>query len=175
MSSPPRKVSVFALVISINVYKSPSIPNLSGCINDGKDLYDYLTKGPLAVPHQNILTLYNESASRDNILAAFRSHLIHNDRISQDDLIIVFYAGHGDSVEVHGWNTDGRKVETICPYDLTAFSPDDITAPDIEPATPIFAIPDRTINALMRQLAKAKGDNIVRLHRNYDSGPISTN
>ena len=114
------------------------------------------------MPHQNVLVLFNESATRDNILAAFTSHLIHNDRIAQDDLIIVFYAGHGDSVEAPGWNTDGRRVETICPYDITAFEQMDHSLGNTKSASAKYGIPDRTINALMRQLAKKKGDNIVR-------------
>ena len=115
------------------------------------------------MPPRNILSLFNESATRDNILTAFNSHLINNERIAQDDLIIVFYAGHGDSVEAPGWDTDGRMVETVCPYDVTAFEP---TARPLEVvntgvSTPKYGIPDRTINALMRQLANKKGDNIV--------------
>ena len=117
------------------------------------------------MPPRNVLVLLNESATRDNIITAFTSHLLNNERIVQDDIILVFYAGHGDSVEAPGWNTDGRKVETICPYDVTAFSEQTrrlLEVGDAHAVPPTYGIPDRTINALLRQLAKNKGDNIVR-------------
>lgn len=107
-----------------------------------------------------MLVLLNESATRDNILAAFNSHLVQNAQINKGDLIFFFYAGHGDSVAAQDWNDDGRKVETICPYDVTVFEGDETA---IDAGSTTYGIPDRTFNGLMRQLANTKGDNIVRL------------
>ena len=104
-----------------------------------------------------------------------------------------FFSGHGDSAPAPGrdWNTDGRDVETICPYDITVLK---VNAKDASPAVDLHmnsgprveadesrtpppadlppssrvaghthGIPDRTFGALMRGLAQKKGDNIVRI------------
>ena len=136
------------------------VQELHGCLNDAQDFVTYL-KRTLAVPPRNILSLFNESATRENILAAFNSHLIHNDQISKGDLIFFYYAGHGHRVVAAGYNENGRMVETICPYDITVFEKNSSSIGNAR--NTIYGIPDRTFNGLMRHLARTKGDNIVRV------------
>jgi hypothetical protein len=106
-------------------------------------------------PADNIKTLRNEEATRDSILGVFKSHLIHNQAIPRDGPILLYYSGHGardnppDEWVAEGEATD-RFIEFIVPYDA-------FTAAD-ETWEPKHAIPDRTIGALLRQLARAKGD-----------------
>ncbi|KAH9923544.1 caspase domain-containing protein [Fomitopsis serialis] len=150
--------AVHALIIAIDRYQHEPIPSLRGCVNDGKDFQKFLKQSLNASP-TNILTLTNESATRDNILAAFEGHLIHNERVKQGDLIFFFYAGYGDCVDApEDWGMEGKRSETICPFDESAFEgqlpSDDGT---------IYPIPARTFNVLMRRLAEKKGDNVVAI------------
>ncbi|KAH9913619.1 peptidase C14, caspase domain-containing protein, partial [Fomitopsis serialis] len=146
---------VFALIIAIDKYQHDAIPNLHGCVNDGEYFQRFL-KDSLHVPSSNILRLVNESATRDNILSAFDGYLINNERIGRDDLVFVFYAGYGDRIDAPADWPERKKVETICPYDQSAF--EGLVSPKCRP---IYGIPDRTFNALMDQLAEKKGNNLV--------------
>ena len=99
-------------------------------------------------------------------------HLVQNAQIKKGDLIIIFYAGHGDSVVAPGWTDDNRRVETICPYDVTVFEGDRSKHSVVDNSNTddiTYGIPDRTFNALMRQLASEKGDNIVRASYRFAS------
>lgn len=156
--------STFALIVAVDQYANGKvIPQLQGCLNDAKDFSNFL-KTDLGVPSANICMLTNGSATRDAILSVFTSHLIQNPKISNGDLIFFFYAGHGDSLKSpSGWYPEGGRVETICPYDMSAFGSDTRTIDLDALGHKTYGIPDRTFNALMRMLAAKKGDNIVRV------------
>ena len=49
-----------------------------------------------------------------------------------------------------GWEAGGSKVQMILPQNYSA-----------EEGSEVYGIPDRTIGALLNDLAKEKGDNIV--------------
>jgi hypothetical protein len=100
------------------------------------------------VPYDNITSLFNENATRDNIISALH-HLSTDDRIQRDDPILIYYAGHGASFEcdrnLRSVTTTG-KIEAILPHDYSHG---------------VKAIPDRTLGSLIRKIANAKGNNIV--------------
>ncbi|KAF8598117.1 hypothetical protein BDV93DRAFT_451584, partial [Ceratobasidium sp. AG-I] len=153
-----------ALIIGINKYKSPDRPNLHGCVADAESIITYLTHN-LCVPQAQILCLLNEQATRQEILDSFRSHLINNSTIKHSDPIIIYFAGHGDSVAAPTeWYSSDGKCEMILPYDA---SWSDVRE-DIENGIPpdkrqnfVHGIPDRTLGALISELHQAKGDNIT--------------
>ncbi|KAJ6622364.1 hypothetical protein B0H10DRAFT_1910167 [Mycena sp. CBHHK59/15] len=143
----------FLLSISINEYESRSIPNLKGCLNDAEAIKTSLERifGPS--PEAAILFLANAGATRAAILSAFHAHLIDNPKIERGDRIVIFFAGHGSRVRAPiGWAAPSGLVRIICPSDLLM--------PDSE-GRPIHGIPDVTINALLRILAREKGNNIT--------------
>lgn len=112
---------IFALIVGINRYQEVVIPSLQGCIQDSED-FRYFLEEDLKVPSDHILVLYNESATRGNILSAFDSHLIYNSKIKKGDLIFFYYAGHGGRMAApDGWDCVDKQIETICPYDETVF------------------------------------------------------
>jgi hypothetical protein len=148
---------LFALIVAIDVYLSPDIKNLNGCVRDGEAIQDFLVRD-LAVPSPDtrIKFLRNESATREAIIKTFRSHLTHNSSIDKQSTILFFFAGHGCRVQApKDWATDDNAglVEAICPSDSERRADRD----------PIFVIPDRTLGALIAELWQEKGDNIVRL------------
>ena len=117
-------------------------------------MMDFLSH-KFCAPSSHFLFLADERATRSAILNGFQHHLIENNNIERGDAMVIFYAGHGSRTDApKGWVPDDGKVETICPHDEGSIGDD---------RKEIFAIPDRTISGLLRRLAAAKGDNIVRI------------
>lgn len=110
----------------------------------------------MSVPSSQIDTLFNHSATRRNIRDHFEALAI-NSCIQVGDPILIFYAGHGAETDPpKGWKSGGGshpKIQMLCPYD---FVPSTNNSDDAQ------GIPDLTLATLLNQLAKAKGDNIVR-------------
>jgi hypothetical protein len=61
-----------ALLIGIDDYKAPHIPDLAGAVNDVKLMRNILI-GKFDVPDENIRMLTNEQATRAGIIEAIRS------------------------------------------------------------------------------------------------------
>ena len=144
----------FALIIGINEYESPNIPNLKGAVPDADDVRDYL-QNQLGVPSFQIRNLRNSAATRAAIIAGIEAFSLSKE-IEVGDPILIYYAGHGGSADTpKGWEVGSTgKIELLIPYDHSS---------PLEDANPKHGIPDRTMGALLSQLAMKKGDNIVRL------------
>ena len=149
----PRPTRLFALIIGINEYESPNIPNLMGAVPDADAVRDYLQKH-LGVPSSQIRNLRNSEATRAAIIDGIEAFSL-NDEIKMGDPILIYYAGHGGSADTpKGWEVGSTgKIELLIPCDQ--FSP-------LEDGNPKHGIPDRTLGILLSQLAIEKGDNIVR-------------
>jgi hypothetical protein len=145
---------LFALIIGINKYKCrEDFGFLRGAVPDGHAFQDYLMKR-LRVPKDQITTLFDEQATRFAIIRAFQ-RLSEDPRINKGDPIFIFYAGHGSQQRTpREWNVPNEKIEVIIPYDCTS---------DETPALGYVVppIPDRTIGALIDEISRKKGDNIV--------------
>jgi len=129
-----------------------TVPRLAGAVADANEIRKYL-ENDLKVPSCQILNLRNEEATRDAIVQAFRD-LQNHPGIKRGDPILVFYAGHGaESSAPPDWEAGGPKIQTILPQNYST-----------EAGSEVYPIPDRTIGALLNDLAKEKGDNIVRLN-----------
>ena len=147
--------SLFALVIGINqyLYFSP----LSGAVADVEDLKTFLTTS-LHVPPDNISTLVEEQATK----AAIEKELLclaTDSRIQWNDAILIYYAGHGARAGPQSWS-HGRRISMICPYDMDPCSTD---------YTVDQAVTGFTLSGILAEIAKNKGDNIVRLCVTTDS------
>jgi hypothetical protein len=141
------KPRLFALIIGINYYDN--VRPLRGAVPDALSVKKYL-EDSLKVPSGQIHTLLNKSASRAAIIKAFLS-LRDDGRIEEGDPILIYYAGHGGRIP----SSEGEVgiLQVILPQDYCE-SRENLYVP---------AIPDRTIGALIAQIAEKKGDNIVRL------------
>lgn len=110
----------------------------------------------MQVPDSQIAFLTNELATRKAIISQFLTHLVENPGIERGDPILLYYAGRGSrAVPPSTWMFMSNTVDTICPYDEWLEDPE---------GGFIAGIPDRTINALLRKLARVKGNNIVCPH-----------
>ncbi|NEU71469.1 hypothetical protein PI95_002460 [Hassallia byssoidea VB512170] len=134
--------SLWALLIGIDEYLH--IQNLNGCVNDVKAMRIYLIN-QLGVPENQIRVLTNQEATRTNILQTFKEFFIDNPDIQPGSQIFFHYSGHGSQM-VNRKEPDGQN-ETLVPHDSR---------------TPeVFDIPDKTLAALLDQLAERKGNNIT--------------
>ncbi|GGN12357.1 hypothetical protein GCM10010967_55490 [Dyadobacter beijingensis] len=108
-------MKIFALLIGINEYSlesHPPIRGLNGCVNDVTDFGNFLKQnyGDLIADERQILVLTEESATRANVIRAFRTHLT---QAGPDDLALVYYSGHGSTgvtaPEFQAGTSDGQE------------------------------------------------------------------
>ncbi|NJR67120.1 MAG: hypothetical protein HC772_20290 [Leptolyngbyaceae cyanobacterium CRU_2_3] len=136
-----------ALLVGINHYQG-GIRNLNGCLTD-VDLQKYLLIHRFGFDPKNILEITNrtlDQPTRENILTAFREHLIK--QAKPNDVVVFHYSGHGalvrDPNPIRDENYDVNNNEvcqnsicqfngTIVPMDASAISETDseIVVPDI--------------------------------------------
>ena len=81
-----------ALVIGINEYQNA--PPLSYAVSDATEIRDVLIH-ELSFPPDNITCLFDEEATRKNILKTYLSFT--SEDVEPDERIIVFFAGHGQT------------------------------------------------------------------------------
>jgi hypothetical protein len=81
---------VFCLLVGIDAYGPPINAPLEGCGNDVRALEQYL-RGRLG-ESASIVTLTDEKATREGVVAGFRSHLA---QAGSGDIALFAYSGHG--------------------------------------------------------------------------------
>lgn len=107
--------SLHILAIGINKYKNQSY-NLNYAEPDARSFVEQL-----ASRKQNIFKgvmkteLYNEEATKDNIVAALKSLAT---RAKPEDVFVFYYAGHGSQDEENK-NADGESPFYFIPHDVT--------------------------------------------------------
>ncbi|KAF7329726.1 hypothetical protein MKEN_00235900 [Mycena kentingensis (nom. inval.)] len=148
MEQPP--IRVFALIIGIDKYESGAVWNLESCVDDAQRVRQWL-RNDLKVPKEHICMLLDKNATKANIEKSFVRHLINNESIQRGDAIVVYFAGHGSAVHApEGWFHPGSvagKAEVLCSYDFGQGS--------------VVGISDRSLQSLVEELSKIKGDNIA--------------
>lgn len=82
--------AVYALIVGINRYQALSVPRLSGCVNDATAVQAFL-RGRVTTDLHDLI-LVDEAATRDAVIAGFRSHL---GQAGPDDVALFWYSGHG--------------------------------------------------------------------------------
>ncbi|MDX2131806.1 MAG: caspase family protein [Planctomycetota bacterium] len=89
MTTPNR----WALLIGIDQYRDARIQRLDACVRDVTAMRDALIHPGIGMfPAPNVTTLTNEQATRAAVIKALRDL---TSRIGPQDLVIVFYSGHG--------------------------------------------------------------------------------
>lgn len=147
----PRSPSrLFALIIGINQYQNEP-RKLKGAVADAEAMVDFL-KTALRVADNRIKNLRDQQATRSNICQSIRD-LGKCEDIQQGDPILIYYAGHGAEVDPpEGWPSGGDKIQMLLPYNFRARTS---TSEDEQ------GILDITLCILLKDLALAKGNNIV--------------
>ncbi|KAJ7103933.1 caspase domain-containing protein [Mycena epipterygia] len=132
---------LFALVIGVNQYQSHKVSNLQGCVRDAETMRDMLLRYS---KDAQILLLTDALATRAEILISFAQHLTDNPSVTRNDPIVVYFAGKGRRLLAQ--NALGRDVDMLLPHDC---------------GDEISGISDSTLNDLLCDLAKKKGENIT--------------
>ena len=114
------KPALYALLIGINEYDPNSgVTSLDGCVNDVKAMNSFLRKHYKdLIPSRGIKKLFNEKATRENIIKAFQSQLIK--KAQPGDTVLLYYAGHGsfnESSEIFKQFDGKGQDETFVCYD----------------------------------------------------------
>ena len=118
IADPPQR---HAVVIGINDYADPAIPDLKYAEADARAVYDTLTDPAVgSFPKDNVKLLLGADATNDKIreaLASLRG-------VDKEDLVVVFYSGHGaKSGDEAFWVTQQAKAKLL---DATALANSDI-------------------------------------------------
>lgn len=108
----PQYDERYALIIGINAYKK--IQSLDCAVNDAKCLKDTLIKN-FNYKEENIELILDEEATKENIMNKFYSYSKEKNNICRDDSLIIFFAGHGTSIE----NVYGKAMGYFVPIDGT--------------------------------------------------------
>ena len=95
--------------------------DLRGAVNDARNMKELLVSR-FGFDRDNIHTLYNEEATRDNILAAIQQYII--DIPEPGDEVFFFYAGHGSQVPNSLSDELNKLDETLVPTDAFFGAPD---------------------------------------------------
>jgi len=112
-----------ALLIGIDDYRSPRVPDLGGCVNDVEAMKQLLTD-VFGFDADHIHALTNDQATHQAIKAAFRHHLIEPARAWAEGgrpdpapAFLFHYSGHGSqALDETGLEPDGLD-ETLVPHD----------------------------------------------------------
>lgn len=147
--SPPS--SLFALIIGINKYKDPDVPDLHGAVPDANEVQKFLIS-KVGVAENRIVILRDAEATREKIVHAIQN-LAQNPAISTQDPILIFYAGHGGEAP-SPWKTSSENdmIQMLIPHDFVSKGSKD------HQGQGIF---DITLSKLLADVAKKKSDNIV--------------
>ena len=105
----------WAVVVGINAYKN--WPRLSYAVNDAQAVRDMLVR-TYAFPPDHVTTLLDGEATREKILAALGDNLADAKKVSHDDRVFVFFAGHGVTRKL----PSGKSQGYIVPVDAAAQS-----------------------------------------------------
>lgn len=152
---------LYALVVGIDKYTA--VAPLQGCVNDATMVADYLKKN--INPSQltlNLVTLFNEQATRDNIIKNFLTHL---GQAKKDDVALFFFAGHGGQEAAHEFFfkiEPDKKLETLVCIDSRLKGVRDIA--------------DKELRSMIYKIAGAdplNGPHVVIVQDNCHSGGAS--
>lgn len=145
MPATPR--NLYALIVGIDNYPAP-VPRLQGCVNDAESVKNYLqVRAPKDGNTLILKTLYNENATRTNIVKMFESHLA---KATANDIALFFYCGHGSQEPANEafWESEpDHQCETLVCYDSR--SEDGMDLADKELATLIDLVAKKGAHTVM--------------------------
>jgi len=103
-----------ALIVGVLAYEDPNLESFSTYHRKDKELMDELIN--YGVPNENIIGLFDEAATRENIYKALHHIAIESD---EETNFIFYFAGHG----FNGWYEDASSIY-FANYDIKYIHPD---------------------------------------------------
>ena len=150
-------MAIYALLVGVNSYLNDSIRPLNGCKND-VNLMQRTLQERFSVAKDTIQTLTSRSATKDNLVNGFQTHL---SQAGDGDTALFYFSGHG-SQEPAGkefWEIDtDRQLETLVCHDSRAGKVTDLA--------------DKELSYLISQLGD-NGAKVVVIIDSCHSGHVS--
>ena len=103
----------WAVVIGINNYP-PNVPQLNYAVNDAISVA-MLLKSKFGFADNNVRILIDDQATKQGIMDAL-SKLTDPDLVNDEDCVLVYFSGHGQTVPLPK-NTGGGDMGFLIPYD----------------------------------------------------------
>ena len=103
----------YSLVIGVSKHKNPT-NNLNYAHKDAVDFQDALIKYG-RFEKDNVKLLINQNATRENIRKSMEGWL--KGKIKKNDLVIIFFSGHGTQIPDTDGDEDDGLDECLIPYD----------------------------------------------------------
>lgn len=103
----------WAVIIGINEYQN--WPKLRYCVNDAEAIEQMLIN-QYGFKQKNIIRLLNQQATRERIVWALGDQMADPGKVSKDDRVFVFFAGHGATRKL----PSGKELGYIVPVDAEA-------------------------------------------------------
>jgi len=103
----------WAVIIGINEYQN--WPRLKYCVNDA-DAIEQMLINQYGFKKNNIIKLLNKDATRERIVWALGDQMADPGKVSKDDRVFVFFAGHGATRKL----PSGKELGYIVPVDASA-------------------------------------------------------
>lgn len=100
----------WAVVIGVNKYKH--WPKLDYAVSDASSIAEKLHSS-FGFEKENIIELYDDKATRDNITEVLGYTLADPKKIGKDDRVFIFYAGHGATRQL----PSGKNLGYLIPVD----------------------------------------------------------
>ncbi|NBE84918.1 caspase family protein [Micromonospora rubida] len=92
--------TLYALLVGIDRYRSPAVPDLRGCRTDIDDALAYLQTRTAPGVDLDALVLSDGQATREAVIGALRSHL---GRARSGDTALFWFSGHGSQASAPQW------------------------------------------------------------------------
>lgn len=112
----------WALLVGVGAFRSAAIPPLSFCRDDVEAMRELLVSRTAFRP-DHVVTLLDEQATRQGILHEL-GRLADRGRVSEEDAVLVYFSGHGQTVPM----PRGGEMGFLVPHDA-AIDPTDSTNP----------------------------------------------
>jgi len=117
----------YAIVIGISTYENP-VNNLKYAQKDASNFQDALFKYG-KFNKENVRLLTNKDASRENIRKSIEGWL--KSRVKRNDLVIIFFSGHGTQIPDTDGDEDDGLDECLVPYDFNSEDYSSVITDDI--------------------------------------------
>ncbi len=124
-SAEPEEGRRLALIVGVNVYANPDIPDLSGAVGDARHFRTLLTDaGGYGFEPDNVTLLTDEAATVEGFKRAFREKLVEGVQ-GPEDVAVLYFAGHGGQTrDLNGDEPDDRDETLILHDSRTGSAPD---------------------------------------------------
>ena len=106
-AGPPKK---WAVIVGINRYASPALPELPGAVNDSREMRALLVD-TMGFKSPEVTVLTDAKATREAILAAIRTL---REKVGPNDLVLFYFSGHSAMFAVSG--AHGEEL-VLCSHD----------------------------------------------------------